>query len=155
MLWVIKFWATISKTSTLENKGFLYFFVDSPVALIFLSSISHERQFQSPLTIPLSERTQQDLSGALNYFVQILSNFLLSPAEKNWTIFDIVMTITLLGVNMITRQITPFFSYTLWPLSVGKFHFCVKFHGVPLLHYVLVCKIHIYTPKMALSSLLT
>ena len=30
-----------------------------------------------------------------------------------------------------------------------------QFHGVPLLHCVLVCKIHIYMPKMTLSSLST
>ena len=49
-------------------------------------------------------------------------------------IFDILMTITL-GINMITRQVTSFFSSTLWALSVGIFHLCilrgclhVKFH---------------------------
>ena len=37
------------------------------------------------------------------------------------------------------------------------FHICIPIHfyGVPLLHYVLVCKIHIYIPpKMNLSRLL-
>ena len=34
------------------------------------------------------------------------------------------MTITP-GVNVITRQITSLFSSTLWPLSVGIFHFCI------------------------------
>ena len=64
-------------------------------------------------------------------------------------IFDVVMTITL-GVNMITRKTTPFFSSTLWVLFVGIFHFCIskpsKFSsmGSPPLHYVLVCKIHIW-----------
>ena len=33
--------------------------------------------------------------------------------------------------------------------------FKIQFHGVPSLHYVLVCKIHIYMPKITLSSLLT
>ena len=50
---------------------------------------------------------------------------------------------------MITRKMTPFFSSTLRVLFVGIFHL------VPPLHYVLVCKIHMYIPKMTLSSLLT
>ena len=39
--------------------------------------------------------------------------------------FDILMTITL-GVNMITRKITTFFSSALWALFVGIFHFCIS-----------------------------
>ena len=33
--------------------------------------------------------------------------------------------------------------------------FKIQFLGVPLLHYLLVCKIHTYMPKITLSSLLT
>ena len=44
-----------SKTSTLENARFWYFFDDLTVFLIFLPSISHK---QLLLTIPFSERTQ-------------------------------------------------------------------------------------------------
>ena len=40
-----------------------------------------------------------------------------------WAIFDNLMTRTL-EVN-ITRNITPFFSSTLWALSVGTFHFYI------------------------------
>ena len=39
--------------------------------------------------------------------------------------FCILMPLTQ-GVNMITRQTTPFFSSTLWALSVGIFHFCIS-----------------------------
>ena len=38
--------------------------------------------------------------------------------------FDILMAITL-RVNMITRKMTDFFSYTLWAPSIGIFHFCI------------------------------
>ena len=44
---------------------------------------------------------------------------------QKWAIFDILMTITL-GVNMITRQMTPLFSPTLWVLSVRIFHFWIS-----------------------------
>ena len=49
------------------------------------------------------------------------------------------------------------FSSTLWPLPVGILDICIpiQLYGVPLLHYVLVCKIHIHIPpKMRFSSLL-
>ena len=83
---------------------------------------------------------------------------------QKWAIFDISITITL-GANMTTRETTPFFSSTPWALSVGIFHFCISrrpkdisrssvLGGPPLLCYFLVCKIHIYMPKMTLSRLL-
>ena len=66
---------------------------------------------------------------------------------QKWATFDIFITITR-EVNMITRQMTPFFLSTLWALSVCVFHFCIsrssKFSSMgslPLLYYVLVCKI--------------
>ena len=31
-----------------------------------------------------------------------------------------------LGINMITRKMNPFFSSTLWALSVDIFHFCIS-----------------------------
>ena len=47
------------------------------------------------------------------------------------------------GVNKITRQITPLFSSTLWALSVGIFHFSISIHSKLYrshpLQYVLVC----------------
>ena len=43
-----------------------------------------------------------------------------------------------------------------WYISFMHFKtFKIQFHGVCPLHYVLACKIHIYLPKMTLSSLLT
>ena len=83
-----------------------------------------------------------------------------SRKYKKWAIFDILMTITP-GVNMLTRQmIHIFFIYSLsfirWYISFLHFKtFKIQFHGVSQLHYVLVFKIHIYMPKMILSSLLT
>ena len=44
---------------------------------------------------------------------------------KKWAIFDILITI-ILRVNMITRQMSPFFSSNLWALSVGIFHFRIS-----------------------------
>ena len=71
--------------------------------------------------------------------------------------FDILKTIPL-AVNMITRQMTPFFSSTLWDLSIGMFHFKtykIQFHGSFLLCSSLVCKIHICMLKKTFSRLLT
>ena len=75
---------------------------------------------------------------------------------QKWIIFDISMTITL-RVNMITRQMTPLFSSTLWALSVDIFrflHFKTRKIQFPL-HYVLVCKLQICKPKITFLSRLT
>ena len=71
------------------------------------------------------------------------------------------MTITR-GVNMITRQVAPFFIYSLssirWCISFLHFKiFKIQFHEVPP-PFVLCSgfwNLHIYMPKMTLSSLLT
>lgn len=76
--------------------------------------------------------------------------FLLSSEKniKKYTISDIILTIM----------------STLGALFVGMFFktfsrdfkkFKIQVHGVPILNYVLVCKMHLYMPKMTLSSLLT
>ena len=62
-------------------------------------------------------------------------------------------------VNMITKQMTPFFSSTRRALFTGIFIFAFldlqnSVLWDPPLHYVLVCKIHIYMPKMTLWSML-
>ena len=53
---------------------------------------------------------------------------------------------------------------TLGALFIGMFFktfsrdfkkFKIQVHGVPILNYVLVYKMHLYMPKMTLSSLLT
>ena len=84
----------------------------------------------------------------------------ISRKYKKWTIFDILTTITP-GVNMITRQMTIFSPSTLWALFIGIFHFRIlrpsKFSSLESLsplRFVLICKIHIYIPKMTLLSLL-
>ena len=76
--------------------------------------------------------------------------FLLSSEKniKKYTISDIILTIM----------------STLGALFVGMFFktfsrdfkkFKIQVHGVPILNYVLVYKMHLYMPKMTLSSLLT
>ena len=69
------------------------------------------------------------------------------------------MTITL-GATITTRQMTPFFIYSLSSTRccISFLHlktFKIQFLGVPSLRYFLVCKIHIYIPMMTLSRLLT
>ena len=44
---------------------------------------------------------------------------------QKMSLFDILVTITP-GVNMITRQLIPFFLSTLWAPSVGIFYFCIS-----------------------------
>ena len=83
----------------------------------------------------------------------------ISRKYKKRDIFDILMIITL-EANMITREITPFFIYSLssirWYISFLHFQtFKTQFHGVPRLHYVLVCKLVIFMPKMTLLGLLS
>ena len=85
----------------------------------------------------------------------------MSRKHKKWTIFYILMN-TPLQVSILTWQMAPFFSSTHWDLSVGIFIFAfqdiqnsVPWGPPPPLHYVLVCKIQIYIPKMILPSLLT
>ena len=69
---------------------------------------------------------------------------------------------------MISRQMTRSFSSTFWVPSILYFiilywhilflylkTFKTQFYGVPPLHYILVCKIHIYLPKMTFPKLLT
>ena len=83
-------------------------------------------------------------------------NVLPAKNTKHESFFDILMTITV-EVNMITRKITPFFKSNLQALSIGIFNFSFQDlqNWVPPLHFLLLCKIHIYMPKMTLSSLLT
>ena len=112
-----------------------------------------------------SQHFLRELNKIFQMHINILSKLWLSffwhkQKIQKCAIFDILMTITR-GVNMVTRQMTPFSASTLWALSVGIFHFCIsrplKFSSMgslPTLYYVLICKIHIYMPKITLSSLL-
>ena len=87
-----------------------------------------------------------------------MTNILLLSAKntKHETFFDILITITP-GVNMITRKMTPFFHllFKFYQLVYLIFVFQHPEYSVPTLHFVLFWKIHIYMPKMTLSSLLT
>ena len=59
----------------------------------------------------------------LNVLPKLWLNFCCCQQKyKKWAIFDILMTITP-GGNMVTRQMTLFFSSTFRALSVGIFHF--------------------------------
>ena len=64
-------------------------------------------------------------------------------------------------ITMITRQNDPIFficSSSSIRCYISFLHFKtfkIQFCGVPFLHYVLVCKIHIYMQKMTLSNMLT
>ena len=62
-------------------------------------------------------------------------------------------------ITMITNDPIFFICYLSsihWYISFLHFEtFKIQFCGVIFLHYVLVCKIHIYMQKMTLSSLLT
>ena len=76
---------------------------------------------------------------------------------EKWAIFCILKAITL-GVNEITDPIFLIYSLDSIRCCILFLYFKtfkIQFHGVPPLHYVLVCKIHIYFPKKTFSSLLT
>ena len=88
------------------------------------------KNLKSLFTILFSEITQQDLSGALKCFAQTVTIFFFfffchQQKIQKITNFDILKTINL-EVNMTNRQMTPFFSSTLWALSVGVFYFSIS-----------------------------
>ena len=65
-----------------------------------------------------------------------------------WAIFDFLMTMTL-RVNMITIFLIYILSSPCCYIAYLSFKtFKIQFHGLPSLNYVLVCRIHIYTPTM-------
>ena len=73
---------------------------------------------------------------------------IISKKYKKWDIFW-QMAITL-GVNMITRKMTPFFHlpFKLYWLLYFIFAFKDLQNSVPPLHFVLFCKIHIHMPHL-------
>ena len=76
--------------------------------------------------------------------------FLLSSEKniKKYTISDIILTImSSLGALFVGMFFKTF--------SRDFKKFKIQVHGVPILNYVLVYKMHLYMPKMTLSSLLT
>ena len=63
---------------------------------------------------------------------------------------------TIIPAVNITRQMTPFFIYFLRSICryISYLYFEIfKVQWVPPLHYILVCKMHIYMPKMTLSKI--
>ena len=122
-------------------------FADS-IFLVFINFISFCK-----ITFTLSSL----VSVSLTHFSPISHFYTLWKRQKTighqkeiWAIFDILMTITL-EVNVITTQMTPFFSSTLRALSLGISHFGISISstfnsmGSPLyiaLHCVLVFKIY-------------
>ena len=93
-----------SKSSTLEN-----------AVSLFQPSISHKQQ---PKSTSLFEITQEDLSFTLAKIVIFFT--VISRKYKKSAILDSLMTITL-EVNMITRQMTQFFSSHIWALFLVIF----------------------------------
>ena len=83
----------------------------------------------SQLNIPFSARTDE----IFHVYLKILPKFFTVIRRA---IFYILKAITL-EANMITSQITPFFSSTLWDLSFGLFQFKtfkIYFNGIPSMH---------------------
>ena len=119
MLWIIGFWATISKMSTIKNTGFWNSFVDWTFFYI-----STERLSSKPINHTIF------CKNSMKYFMWILPKlwqifYCYQKKYKKLAIFDILKTITL-DLNMTTRQMNPFFWYTFWALSVGIFNFCIS-----------------------------
>ena len=77
-----------------------------------------------PINLPLSGRTQWDLSCAIKYFAQTFRRYQqkIQKMYHFWHVNDHKTP----RVNTIARQMTPFFSSTLWDVSVGIFHLCIQ-----------------------------
>ena len=71
----------LASCQPLKIQSFVFFCLHTSF-LIFLSSISHERQLQSLLIILVFQRTQEDFSSALKCCSQTLTNDLLSSGEN-------------------------------------------------------------------------
>ena len=114
MLWIIGFWATISKMSILENIRFRYFF--------WLSSFPVTPE---PISHTIFWKNSVRSFGCTKTFCPNCDSLfaVISRKYKNGVKCDILM-IVIPGVNMIARQMTVFLSSTLWALPVGIFHYC-------------------------------
>ena len=73
-----------------------------------------------------SKRDKYDFSDAPKYLARTGTDFFAVFSRKHikWAFLDILMPINL-GVN-ITRQMSPFFSSTVWALYVDTFYFCIS-----------------------------
>ena len=99
----------------------------------------------SPAVLPVSVKENLDRKKNLPQLILAV----ISKKHKKMSHFDILMSITL-EVNMINRQMTPFFSSNLLSsirqyISILHFNtFKIQFNGVPPLHYAP------FKPKMTL-----
>ena len=99
----------------------------------------------SPAVLPVSVKENLDRKKNLPQLIFAV----ISRKHKKMSHFDILMSITL-EVNMINRQMTPFFSSNLLSsicqyISILHFNtFKIQFNGVPPLHYAP------FNPKMTL-----
>ena len=145
-----RIWAIVSKMSTLENIEFWNFFADSAVLNI---SILNTSQSVTPIPLAISFSKRNSIrSFRCTYIFCSNCDWFFTVISRKYTkraIFDILMNKTP-EVNMIARQMTPFFSSTLWALSAGIFHFCIsgpsKFNSMGyLIRTMLWSAKHIFT----------
>ena len=125
MLWIIGFWATISKMSTLENARLWYFFAESVVFLYFYPQYLTNRNSKAYQPYHFLKELSKIFQVHLNILPKLWLIFCCCRKQKKLAIFDILVTITL-GVNMDTRPMSPFFSSTFWALFISVFHFCIS-----------------------------
>ena len=142
--WLFEFWATISKMSTLKIDDLGIFLLTRQFILILIQSISHRRG-QLQKTPNFLEELNSTFQGYLNILPKLWLTF--CRKYKKRAISIVVMTITPLRLLFELYPLVYFIS-ALQDLQK-------KVHGVPPLHFVLVCKTHTYVPKMTLSNLLT
>ena len=143
--------------STLENTAFWYYFADS--AVFYISNIGISRTVTAtPINLKKCNKIFQVRLNILPKLqlifcfqqqkIQKTIHFWHFTGHNSWSKYD----------NQTNDPI--FLIYSLssisWSFSFSNFQtFKIHLSGVSPLHYVLVCKIHIYMLKITLSSLLT
>ena len=137
-------------TSPLLTQHF-FFFLLIYLFWYFYPQFLTNNYVQSLLNMPFSARTRWDLPRVHKDIAQTVTNFLLFSGEnKNNLPFHKILKAITLEVNMITRQMTPFSSSTLWALyplicftsRPSKFNttgspLCIKFCSVK---YTFTCQ---------------
>ena len=124
MLWIIGFWATISNVSIFENKGFRYFLLTQQFFWYFYHQYLTHVNSKAYWTYHFLKELRNIFQVHLNILSKLGLSFCYQQKIQQMSHFWSLMTINL-GVNIITKQITPFFSSTLWALSVVTSHFCI------------------------------
>ena len=119
ILLIMCFGATINKISTFKNT---YFGIPLFIQKFFwyLSAISHKQLSPKPINHAIfcnnsrmsSMCTAQTVTYVAQYIAQTVTNvLLLSPKNKKKSVISDILKTLNMGVNMITRQMTPCFSY--------------------------------------------